>query len=372
MGARIAGESAGNMPAPSTWRPARPLRIALSPLHSTENPFVGSFADALRGPHTELRDHRWRLSALIGVDVVLMHWPNEFMGRNSRRRAIPILLHMQAARVLGTRFVWIAHNLRPHDGVSDFPALTRIFLRSLDGVIYLSEASRRIAHDLYDIAPGTRELVTVHGRYRDATPASDRRVPMADRPVRLLHFGLVRPYKNIERLIDAVAAAHSAIELTILGKAADQAFARDLIARAALLPNVHLDLRPETIPQAELEGAIDASDAVVLPYRDILNSGSAIQALGRNRPVLVPGRGSMPELQALMGQEWVKLYDGDVTPDAIDRLIAELRADGRSSRADLTRLDWEPIGAGLRAFVHSLRRPRRSAVAAAQHRTVEG
>ncbi|MDB5689569.1 MAG: gumI [Sphingomonas bacterium] len=343
------------LPSHSGTAPAKPLQLALSPLGSAENPFVGSFTDALRGGGAEVRSHKWRLRTLIGVDVVMMHWPNEFMGRSSRRDVLPKLLTMRAARALGTRFVWVAHNLRPHDGASDFPAITRAFVRGLDGIIYLSEASRQLAHDLYDIPPRTRELVTVHGRYHDLTAPTDYPIPAPGAPVRLLNFGLIRPYKNIDRLIDVVADARSAIDLTIIGKAVDPGFARSLAARAATLPNVHLDLRPETIPQAELERAIDAAHAVVLPYREILNSGSAIQALGRHRPVLVPARGSMPELQAQIGQEWVSLYDGELTAATMDRLATELRANRRSPRPDLERFDWGPIGAELGNFLSELR-----------------
>lgn len=342
---------------------ARPLQLAVSPLSSTENAFVTSFAEALSGGGAVVRDHAWRMRRLIGIDVVLLHWPNEFMGRNSRRRALPMLLRMHAARALGTRFVWIAHNLRPHDGASDFPAITRAFIRALDGIIYLSAESRRLAHDLYDIPPHTRELVTVHGRYCDRTAPTDYLAPGPDAPVRLINFGLIRPYKNIDRLIDAVAGARTAIDLTIIGKAADPSFARNLAMRAAGLPNVHLDLRSDPIPQVELERAIDTAHAVVLPYRDILNSGSAIQALGRHRPVLVPNRGSMPELQAQIGQEWVSLYDGELTAATMDRLAIALRTNRRSPRPDLQRFEWAPIGAELRAFVGELagaRRPLRS------------
>jgi beta-1,4-mannosyltransferase len=339
----------------------RTIRLALSPLNSTENPFVASFTDALSADGAKLRDHAWRMRRLVGVDVVLLHWPNEFMGLNSRRRAIPMLLRMQAARALGTRFIWVAHNLRPHEGTSDFPAITRAFVRSLDGIIYLSAESRRLAHELYDIAPHVRELVTVHGRYRDLSVPTDYTPPRPGAPIRLINFGLIRPYKNIDRLIDAVAGTAGATELTVIGKASDPDFARSLETRVAQLPNVKLDLRSEPIPQIELERAIDAAHAVVLPYREIMNSGSAIQALGRHRPILVPNRGGMPELQSQIGQEWVSLYDGELTAATMDRLAKELRTNPRGPRPDLQRFEWGPIGAELRAFVGTLARAGRPA-----------
>jgi len=55
---------------------------------------------------------------------------------------------------------------------------------------------------------------------------------------------------------------------------------------------------------------MNAADLVVLPYLDILNSGSAIWALSFGRPVLLPNRGAMPELAESVGSDWVRLFDG--------------------------------------------------------------
>ena len=51
----------------------------------------------------------------------------------------------------------------------------------------------------------------------------------------------------------------------------------------------------------------------MLPFSDIMHSGSAMLALSFNRPVLVPARGSLPELQMRVGSEWVRTYDGELT-----------------------------------------------------------
>jgi hypothetical protein len=57
-----------------------------------------------------------------------------------------------------------------------------------------------------------------------------------------------------------------------------------------------------------------AADLIVLPFREVLNSGSAILSLALNRAVLVPDKGSMGELQRFAGTDWVRLYSGPLTP----------------------------------------------------------
>jgi beta-1,4-mannosyltransferase len=39
-----------------------------------------------------------------------------------------------------------------------------------------------------------------------------------------------------------------------------------------------------------------AADLIALPYKEILNSGSAILALSFDRPILVPAAGALAEL----------------------------------------------------------------------------
>jgi hypothetical protein len=63
----------------------------------------------------------------------------------------------------------------------------------------------------------------------------------------------------------------------------------------------------------------------VLPFRDITNSASALLSLSFDRPVLVPARGAMGELQALAGADWVSTYDGDLTPEILVRELDRAR-----------------------------------------------
>ena len=64
---------------------------------------------------------------------------------------------------------------------------------------------------------------------------------------------------------------------------------------------------------------IDANDAVVLPYRNILNSGVALHSLARNKPILAPRTGSLPELQQTVGGDWVHLFDGDISAEGLGK-----------------------------------------------------
>jgi glycosyltransferase involved in cell wall biosynthesis len=248
----------------------------------------------------------------------------------------------------------VVHNLEPHDGGSMRSGLTAgLFVRLLSGVILLSEHTRGELHRLYPSTRALPALVTVLGSYPSANPPSDA-VP-AERRNRLLCFGLIRAYKNIDRLVaEARRITTEPFSLTVLGCCTDAGLEGGIRAAAGDDPRIILDIRKEFVPGDELERAIDASDAVILPYRRILNSAVALHALARNRPILAPAIGSLPELQGQVGRQWVHLFDGEISTASIEAFMAAL-ATCNEPRPDLARFDWRQIGADVTRFLQGLR-----------------
>jgi glycosyltransferase involved in cell wall biosynthesis len=84
----------------------------------------------------------------------------------------------------------------------------------------------------------------------------------------------------------------------------------------------------------------------VLPFRDILTSGSAILALSHGRPVIAPALGCLPET---LPADATILYDPtapDALANAIEAAVAgDLAAMGSRARAFADTLDWKPIAA---------------------------
>ena len=68
----------------------------------------------------------------------------------------------------------------------------------------------------------------------------------------------------------------------------------------------------EFVKTEDVSKFMQAADLVVLPYRAILNSGSALLALSFNRPILVPDLGSMGDLKNDFGSAWVRTFSGDL------------------------------------------------------------
>jgi glycosyltransferase involved in cell wall biosynthesis len=116
----------------------------------------------------------------------------------------------------------------------------------------------------------------------------------------------------------------------------------EIQAAASGDPRVRLMLR--YIETHEIERYLMASDLVVLPYSEILNSGSAFLGLSFDRPILVPDAGALPELRGVVGNEWVRTYRGEIDAGALQQAITWVRQCPRAPRAPLEEFDWDRIG----------------------------
>jgi glycosyltransferase involved in cell wall biosynthesis len=97
------------------------------------------------------------------------------------------------------------------------------------------------------------------------------------------------------------------------------------------------------IPDEQVPAYIGAADILVLPFDSILNSGSVLLALSFNRAVLAPRLGALPEIQAEVGQRWLRLYDGELTPQLLAQVRAGQNMPAEDEVADLSAFDWDRI-----------------------------
>jgi len=331
-----------------------PRIVAVAPMASEFNAFTGRFAQALRDAGLQPVEYEWGLRGLMQCDAVIFHWPDAFMNARDWKFAGEQLLRLWFCKIAtGLKIVWLAHNALPHDTQGSGALFRHAFLRSLDGVIYLSERSRDLVRAAHRLPRGIAEQVTVHGAYPRSGSAFAP--PTPGERVRLASIGLVRPYKNLSELtVAAQGVAAARIEVAIVGKRHDADYAAQLETAAGRDSAVRFQLSNALLSPGEIDAAIDRAHGVVLPYRKILNSGSAIHALSRGRPVLVPATGSMPALAELVGHDWVWLYDGLITPQVLTDFADHVRAMRPGSVPDLAALSWDRVTQDLRGFLGKL------------------
>jgi beta-1,4-mannosyltransferase len=342
------------------------VRVGIAPSSSTQNGFVNRFTKAILDAGFQVVDVHWLPAGLREADVIILHWPDEFFRSPNFHEAISlckILIKVYFSRFWrGTRLIWVAHNAKPHEAQRASRFFSWCFVQSLDGVVFLSNYSVDVIHTLYPASKRLPTLVTVHGHYRDIMVTEPQHAVPGKNHVNLIFFGQIRPYKNLERLVACTTElAYSAMTLTIIGWASDGAVIARIQSACKEVANIHLDVREEPIPDAELEAAIDLADAVILPYSSILNSGAAIMALSRNRPVMAPRAGSLVELEALVGSSWLHLYDGDLSAGVLKQFLTWIRNRIYVPEADLSPLEWGPISESLGEFIGRIQSSRKKA-----------
>jgi glycosyltransferase involved in cell wall biosynthesis len=303
--------------------PTDPRRLLAWPRDLRLNPMPAMLYDGMQRIGWQVSSYGfWR--GLFGRDAVLhISFPNDVFRNRSRLltlvRYLLALGAIQIAKRRGRRVVWTVHNLADHEGFH--PRLeTRFmgrFTALVDFVIHMSDAGRIAAEKRYPHLAEKPATLIPHPRYRTpAGPAIPRDATLralglpGDCEV-ILAFGVVRRYKNLLKLMQAFADLPGANRrLVIAGFPLDTGVTTTIrrLADDRIIPMLH------AIPDAEVAALFRAATVVVAPYLDILNSGTAFLSLSHGRPVLVPKRGAMAELQDQVGKDWVKLFDAPLTP----------------------------------------------------------
>jgi glycosyltransferase involved in cell wall biosynthesis len=242
--------------------------------------------------------------------------------------------------------VLTAHDILPREARPGQRAAQRRLYDHFDAIVVHSEHGRRRLTDELGV---NRERVHVipHGVFEHlavdagagadgagvASGAADGAAPRSpapfatDRPV-VLCFGLMRPYKGIDLLLEAWRGIEGA-ELWIAG-----APRMDITAlRANAPPGVRFV--PRFIGDDELPAYFRCADLVVLPYREIDQSGVLFTALAFGKPLLLSDVGGFPEIAATGAARTFPAGDAAALHNGLRELLGD--EDARAAMAERTR-----------------------------------
>ena len=348
---------------------AAQMRAMLMPTYAW-NPYLRMLAAELtaQGLESSVVSEWPRRAPILGAwraqgrpDVVHLHWIHDFLGGSggtpTRRNVLWFDWQLRVLKARGVRIVWTVHNLKGHEaGIDERDAdAHRRLIERADAVILHCEMAREALIEMYQpsVAARGRLHVLPHGNYLrhydvDADAAAARSALGLPAEGTVFAFvGAIRGYKNVGELLDAfsgVAELGPDDRLLICGKPLPKKLGRELEERASADPRIVLRL--DRIPEDELSGILRAADVAVLPFRNILSSGSAILALSHGRPVIAPAMGCLPET---LPEDASILYDPDAPAALRDALRAAAGADlahmGERARTYADTIDWGPIAA---------------------------
>ena len=269
------------------------------------------------------------------------------------------------------RVVVICHNVLPHERRPGDVLLTRALLRRADAVLThterLAPVARSLAPDTPVAVAGLPPHLPVTRRPEESARLSpdrgDRRAPLVAEnwhshvttistaagspplagpaPLRLLFFGIVRPYKGLDVLLRALAAAPPQLTLTVAGEFwGGVAATRELVSELGL--GARVELRPGYVPADEIASLLGQADALVLPYRSATSSQNAWLAFSHGVPVIATRAGTFAE-QITDGVDGLLCEPGDLA--GLAATLTRFAAPGEAARlrAGVRPVDSRPL-----------------------------
>ncbi|HEY7950789.1 MAG TPA: glycosyltransferase family 4 protein [Solirubrobacterales bacterium] len=286
-----------------------------------------------------------RLRRVLDADVVHYQW-----------LTMPALdahlLPSAGPRVLTAHYV-----LPPRPSRRDQATARRMFGR-MDAVVAHSEHGAARLRDEVGLDPA-RVRVIPHGAFDYLTRLPDEKplapeLQAAEGPV-ILFFGLLRPYKGIDTLLESFREVRGA-ELWIVG---NPRMDPEPLHRLAAESPGRVRFLTRFVEDAEIPAILRRADVVALPYRDAEHSGVLYTGLAFGKPMVLSSVGGFPEVAATGAARLVPPEDPAALASALNELVADSAARERLARsageAAAGPYSWDAVAAQTLALYSELR-----------------
>ncbi|MGI8428572.1 MAG: glycosyltransferase family 4 protein [Solirubrobacteraceae bacterium] len=287
---------------------------------------------------------RYRSAAERGADLVHFQWFTlPWLDSLLLPRRRPVVL--------------TAHDLLPREPRPGQAWAQRRCYEAVDALVVHSGYGRRRLVEALDVDPA-RVHVIHHGAFMHLTrqlgeAPLPRELARVEGPV-VLFFGLLRPYKGIEVLLEAWRGVPGA-ELWIVGRP------RMALERLRALAPPGVRFVPRFIPDEELPAYFRRADLVVLPYtrtERFDQSGVLATALAFGRPAVLSDIGGFAEVAATGAARLVAPDDAKALRHTLQALISDRRArEVMAAAAHVAAAgpySWEEAAAGTLALYRKL------------------
>jgi len=289
-----------------------PSRLLASqfPSRSTGNPYINQLKSSLaewgvgseehamyiggRNTVPARTDCNWLAQNQGRVRLLHFHWLQRFYRdcspAGAERKIEDFAAFLTCARQLDYAIVYTFHNLLPHEGMGEIldRRVRELILRHAAAVTCFSH--RQQDHITRHFGPLPLSVIP-HPGYTGCYPSQlteaecRRRLGLPAKAKVFTFIGLVRPYKDLARLIKEFSQlclpdTYLVLAGTSLKPETDAQFA----ALAAGIPRLQCHLR--WIEDEEMQVFLKSSDVVVLPYKQCWASGAMLLAFSFGRPVV--------------------------------------------------------------------------------------
>ncbi|TFE28176.1 glycosyltransferase family 4 protein [Cohnella luojiensis] len=337
------------------------MKVWMWPKSSELNFYNDLLSDSLCGEGLDIVDLKHgKLMLRVGQarsgDIVHIHWMHHaYQNRNPLlfvAKSFIFVLTMLYLKLRNVQLVWTIHNLYPHQ--AKHRKLER-FMRTLicrfcSKLIVASESIKRKVMSEFGV-PAGKLFVVKHGHYLGVYKPKGiefrRRYGIGEEADVYLFMGAIKAYKGVEDLIRSFNEIKTKQSYLIIAGKADhemEAYLRE----AKDTENIILDVR--FVPNDEIADLISSVDVMVMPYKEITTSGSAILGLSFKKLIVMPDNDFIDEY---FKEDMVVRYDPTEANGLTNAMKTALnvKKEGRAPKYEevLKELEWSAIARRIKS-----------------------
>ncbi len=240
------------------------------------------------------------------IDGIYLNWFESIYNDNFIKYYYNVIKKLSLLilwKILHIKIIFVFHNTFPHD--CKYKSITRFFihcyLKIADKIVILSRSSKEKLTKYLNKTDINKKVIYIPlPNYIDSYSRNVNKIPIiphCSRPFNVLFIGAVRPYKNVELLINTSDIFNKA-EFVIAGRTSSREYEYDLNLLIKNKRFHNLKTHFQFISDEQMIQMILNADILALPYNidSSLNSGTALLAFSLGRTVICPKIGTVQDI----------------------------------------------------------------------------
>lgn len=337
------------------------MKIAAFPaFKKKDNPFQVLLYKSIAELGNDVYEFNLKSVFFKKADIVHIHWPESNKFKKGAIVGALYFLYFNflvlSSKVGGAKVIWTVHNLEPHD--SNLSRLVRahffIFTLLVDGYILMNKSSSQRVIDQYPNLRSKKKAYIPHGHYKGfykenvSHDHARKYCGTHKNQFVFMLLGNLREYKGLDHLLESFVQTKNAnFRLLVVGKLSGSNLFKEKLKKL-MTSDSRVSFYEGFVHDDKLQYYFRAADLVVLPYKDLFNSGAKLLSLSFATPVALLSSPIANAYQKEFGSKWVKLLD-DISVDKFE-MMSNLEIPEGDQEPDLSSRSWDVIADSTMSF----------------------